>query len=54
MFIGLATPGAPKRKTSPQLKRHADFVKPIRTWMSKASQLPDPIPGTTIHKPAGW
>lgn len=53
-LIGLVTPGAPKRKTSLQLKRHADFVKPIRTWMLKSSQLPDPIPGTKIHKPAGW
>jgi len=53
-LIGLVTPGAPKRKTSLQLRRHADFVKPIRNWMLEASQLPDPIPGTKIHKPAGW
>lgn len=53
-LIGLVTPGAPKRKTSLQLKRHVNFVKPIRTWMLKASQLPNPIPGTTIHKPANW
>ena len=52
--IGLVTPGAPQRKTSRQLSRHADFVKPIRTWMLQSSQLPNPIPGTTIHKPAGW
>ena len=53
-LIGLVTPGAPLRKTSRQLRAHADFVKPIRTWMLKSSQLPNPIPGTTIHKPAGW
>jgi uncharacterized LabA/DUF88 family protein len=53
-LIGLVTPGAPKRKTSRQLNLHADFVKPIRTWMLKASQLPNPIPGTKIHKPAVW
>lgn len=53
-LIGLVTPGAPTRKTSHQLKQHADFVKPIRTWMLKSSQLPNPISGTTIHKPAGW
>jgi hypothetical protein len=53
-LIGLVTPGAPKRKTSRQLNQHADFVKPIRTWMLKSSQLPNPIPGTTIHKPASW
>lgn len=53
-LIGLVTPGAPIRKTSRQLNQHANFVKPIRTWMLKASQLPNPIPGTTIHKPANW
>lgn len=53
-LIGLVTPGAPQRKTSQQLRQHADFVKPTRTWMLKASQLPDPIPGTTIHKPPRW
>lgn len=53
-LIGLVTPGAPTRKTSRQLKQHADFVKPIRTWMLESSQLPNPIPGTTIHKPGGW
>lgn len=53
-LIGLVTPGAPKRKTSLQLKRHANFVRPIRSWMLRNSQLPNPIPGTTIHKPAGW
>ena len=53
-IIGLVTPGAPRRKTSAQLRRHADFVRPIRTWMLESSQLPNPIPGTTIHKPARW
>lgn len=53
-LIGLVTPGAPTRKTSRQLSQHADFVKPIRTWMLESSQLPNPIPGTTIHKPTSW
>ena len=53
-LIGLVTPGAPARKTSRQLRQYADFVKPIRSWMLRTSQLPDPIPGTTIHKPASW
>jgi uncharacterized LabA/DUF88 family protein len=53
-LIGLVTPGAPTRKTSYQLRQHADFVKPIRTWMLRDSQLPNPIPGTSIHKPASW
>lgn len=53
-LIGLITPGAPARKTSQQLREHADFVRPIRTWMLRDSQLPSPIPGTTIRKPASW
>lgn len=53
-LIGLVTPGAPKRKTSQQLRQYADFVKPIRTWMLQMSQLPSPIPGTRLHKPATW
>lgn len=50
--IGLITPG--ERKTSKQLKVHADFVRSIRPGAIKSSQLPDPIPGTNIHKPAAW
>ncbi|HET7921307.1 MAG TPA: NYN domain-containing protein, partial [Gammaproteobacteria bacterium] len=53
-LIGIVTPGAPIRKTSWQLKQHADFVKPIRTWMLQQSQLPNPIPGTKIRKPVRW
>ena len=53
-LIGLVTPGAPRRKTSRELRKHVDFVKPIRTWMLKTSQLPDKIPGTNIYKPPGW
>lgn len=53
-LIGLVTPGAPHRKTSQQLRKYADFVKPIRTWALQASQLPNPIPGTNIHKPVSW
>lgn len=52
--IGVVTPGAPTRKTSWQLRKHADFVRPIRSWMLEQSQLPSPIPGTTIKKPTGW
>ena len=53
-LIGLITPGAPKRKTSQQLRKYADFTKPIRTWALQKSQLPNPIPGLKIHKPAAW
>lgn len=52
--IGLVTPGAPTRRTSRQLSQYADFVRPIRTGMLQSSQLPNPIPGTTIHKPPAW
>lgn len=52
--IGLVTPGAPRRKTSRELEKYASFVKPIRRWMLEQSLLPDPIPGTTIRKPANW
>jgi uncharacterized LabA/DUF88 family protein len=53
-LVGLVTPGAPLRKTSQQLRQHADFIRPVRTWMLRDSQLPSPIPGTTIRKPSGW
>ena len=53
-LVGLVTPGAPARHTSQQLRQHANFVKPIRTWMLRDSQLPSVIPGTTIHKPPRW
>jgi hypothetical protein len=52
--IGLVTPGAPARKTSLQLRQHADFVRIIRPAALQQSQLPDPIPGTTICKPVTW
>ena len=52
--IGLVTPGAPQRKTSRELARHADFFRPIRRSALASSQLPDPIPGTTLHKPKAW
>ena len=59
--IGLVTPGAARntqgrrpRKASRDLTRHADFIRSIRPAALVASQLPDPIPGTSIRKPAGW
>lgn len=52
-LIGLATPGS--RHPSRQLLAHADFSLHIRNKrMLQRSQLPDPIPGTTIHKPVAW
>lgn len=52
--IGLITPGAPKRRTSKELGMHADFVRTIRESALRQSQLPQIIPGTGLHKPAGW
>jgi len=51
--IGLITPAA-KRHPSWQLKKHADFVKRIRAGSLERSQLPNPIPNTTIYKPDRW
>ena len=50
--IGLITPG--KTHPSRELLKDADFTKRIRKGVLGASQLPDPIPGTTIHKPKVW
>jgi len=36
------------------LQRVANFKVHIRLSMLRAAQLPDPIPGTTIRKPATW
>jgi len=52
--IGLITPGAPKRNTSGQLRKHADFIKVIRPWALEKSLLTTPIPGTEIKKPRSW
>lgn len=51
--LGLVTPGT-KTKPSPELAKHANFCKRIRTGVLRSSQLPDPIPGTKIHKPLEW
>ena len=50
--IGLITPGT--RSPSRQLLAHADFARRIRSNALRRSQLPDPIPGTTIRKPPRW
>jgi uncharacterized LabA/DUF88 family protein len=51
-IIGVITPH--KGRPSTELIRHADFVGRVREGVLKASQLPDLIPGTKIHKPAKW
>ena len=50
--IGLITPGS--ARPSRQLIAHADFSRRTRSNALQLSQLPDPIPGTSIRKPAHW
>ena len=50
--IGLVKPGT--GRSSRQLMAYADFTRPIRPNALRRSQLPDPIPGTTMRKPARW
>ena len=45
--IGLITPG--KGHPSRELLKYADFTKRIRKGVLSISQLPNPIPGTTIY-----
>ena len=51
-ILGLIMPG--KGHPSKELIKHAHFIKRIRTGVLKISQLPNPIPGTNIYKPADW
>ena len=39
---------------APKLKNVASGVRHIHGSMLRASQFPDPIPGTTVSKPPGW
>ncbi len=50
--IGVVAPG--KRRTSQVLKQAADFSRRIRPHALRDAQLPDPIPGTNLRKPASW
>ena len=50
--IGLITPG--QIHPSRELLKYSNFTKRVRKGVLAASQLPDPIPGTTIHKPTVW
>ncbi len=51
--IGIGIPWKFKNK-SKQLQECADFIKPIKEKHLSTSQLPDPIPYSTIHKPPSW
>ena len=39
---------------APQLANVATYARHIRAAMLRDAQFPDPIPGTTISKPANW
>ena len=40
-----------RRRVSKELRQHADFLRHIRPSVLSQCQLPNPIPGTNIHKP---
>ncbi|MCY4283975.1 MAG: NYN domain-containing protein [Thiotrichales bacterium] len=50
--IGLVTPSS--TRPSRQLMAHTGFSQRTRSNALRESQLPDPIPGTNIRKPAHW
>ena len=52
-MIGLLCPTRAAHPSA-ELMKHADFVKRIRARVIENSQLPNPIPGTSIHKPIAW
>ena len=47
-------PGARHAHPSRELTRHAHFVKHLGKSVLAACQIPNSIPGTTIHKPPTW
>jgi uncharacterized LabA/DUF88 family protein len=51
-IIGILNPG--NNKPSKELIQYATFIKQIRKGALAASQLPNPIPNTTISKPKTW
>jgi len=50
--IGLVTPW--RYVPLNTLRKYCIFVKPAREGLLASCQLPDPIPGTSIHKPKVW
>ncbi len=53
--VVLVVPGDPKkRRPSVELKRWANATLRITPKILSNSQLPNPIPGSTIHKPPTW
>ena len=52
--IGIINPQLKARTNNKQLNQYATFTRRIRESVLRNSQLPDPIPGTTISKPKKW
>lgn len=52
--VMLLTPGAPKRKALKVLKQWSHKQFDITEPLIAGSQLPNPIPGTSLTKPATW
>lgn len=50
--IALISPG--RGRISGRLRKYSDFTCRLRLGTARVSQLPDPIPGTSIHKPVSW
>lgn len=44
----------PSPKPAESLRRVASFIRHITSSRLAGAQLPNPIPGTTIHKPETW
>lgn len=51
-LIGLITPT--EKHPARELIKYADFVRRVRKGALVRAQLPNPIPGTNIHKPDSW
>ncbi len=53
--VGVALPLLNEnRNPSRVLTNNADFVKHIRRHVLESSQLPNPIPGTSLYQPESW
>ena len=50
--LGLISPD-PKHHST-ELRRHADFFVRVKPRWLRDSQLPDPIPNTSLQKPLSW
>lgn len=53
-IVGVGIPEGRHTNPSKELISRATFRKRIRKGMLAVSQLPNPIPGTTLHKPDSW